>query len=55
MRQRVKEGKPLYGESSLDDHIQQYAARFSRYAALNFGTFIDNLWLIYYRGRYIFL
>ncbi|CAG8558990.1 1954_t:CDS:2 [Diversispora eburnea] len=39
MRQRVKEGKPLYGESSLDDHLQQYASRFSRYAALNFVAY----------------
>ncbi|CAG8723312.1 2855_t:CDS:2 [Acaulospora morrowiae] len=39
MRQRVKEGKPLYGESSLDDHIQHYASTFSKYAALNFASF----------------
>ncbi|CAG8471388.1 7501_t:CDS:2 [Ambispora leptoticha] len=37
MKQRLKEGKSLYGESDLDLFNQASAARQSRYAALKFS------------------
>ena len=39
MRQRVAEGKPLYGESSLTPYLQGVAARNSRYSQLKFAVF----------------
>lgn len=37
MSQRLKEGKPLYGESTMPEHVLQNAARNSRFAQLKFS------------------
>lgn len=37
MKQLIKEGKPLYGESSMPEHIQEMSARNSRFAQLKFS------------------
>ncbi|KAG9294573.1 hypothetical protein G9A89_008052 [Geosiphon pyriformis] len=39
MRQRLKEGKPLWGESSLPPYLQRAAAAQSRYSAVNLVLF----------------
>ncbi|KAK9710602.1 hypothetical protein K7432_008346 [Basidiobolus ranarum] len=38
MRKRANEGKPLYGESNLNDYSQRVAAQNSRYSALKFAA-----------------
>ncbi|CDS08338.1 hypothetical protein LRAMOSA02286 [Lichtheimia ramosa] len=38
MKQLIKEGKPLYGESSMPEHIQEMSARNSRFAQLKFSA-----------------
>ncbi|KAI9319842.1 NADH-ubiquinone oxidoreductase complex I, 21 kDa subunit-domain-containing protein [Dichotomocladium elegans] len=38
MRQLLKEGKPLYGESSMPAHVQEASARNSRFAQLKFSA-----------------
>lgn len=43
MKQLIKEGKPLYGESSMPEHIQEMSARNSRFAQLKFSKSI-GIW-----------
>ncbi|RUS14920.1 NADH-ubiquinone oxidoreductase complex I, 21 kDa subunit-domain-containing protein [Endogone sp. FLAS-F59071] len=38
MTQRIKEGKPLYGESQMSPYLQGVAARNSRYGQLKFSA-----------------
>lgn len=38
LSQLAKEGKPLYGESYMPEHIQDSSARNSRFSQLKFGT-----------------
>ncbi|KAI8885993.1 hypothetical protein K501DRAFT_284013 [Backusella circina FSU 941] len=38
LSQLAKEGKPLYGESYMPEHVQDAAARNSRYAQLKFSA-----------------
>jgi len=37
MEQRLKDGKPLYGDSMMPQHIQDESARNSRFAQLKFS------------------
>ncbi|CAG8485739.1 7893_t:CDS:2 [Dentiscutata heterogama] len=39
MRQRIKEGKPLYGVSRMNEYAQMSSSWMSRYAALRFSAF----------------
>ncbi|OZJ06334.1 hypothetical protein BZG36_00655 [Bifiguratus adelaidae] len=39
MRERIAQGKPLYGESQLTPYLQEVSARNSRYAATKFNAF----------------
>ncbi|KAG0749545.1 hypothetical protein G6F57_002075 [Rhizopus arrhizus] len=38
LSQLAKEGKPLYGESYMPEHIQDNSARVSRFSQLKFGA-----------------
>jgi hypothetical protein len=37
MQQRLKEGKPLYGDSMMPEHVQNESSRNSRFAQLKFS------------------
>jgi hypothetical protein len=37
MQQRVKEGKAIYGDSMMPEHVQNESARNSRFAQLKFS------------------
>lgn len=41
MVQRIKDGKPLYGESQMSPYLQGVAARNSRYGQLKFSEYFS--------------
>lgn len=43
MSQRLAEGKPLYGESHMPQHVQDHSARNSRFAQLKFSKYSASL------------
>lgn len=46
LSQLAKEGKPLYGESYMPEHIQDNSARVSRFSQLKFGKKIEIILVI---------